>query len=329
MTGNPVAQIVGTGFSVPEKIMTNEDLEKLVDTSDDWITSRTGIKTRYIASNGVTTSDLGAVAAKKAIEDAGIQPEGIDFIILGTISADVCFPATACYVQEKIGAVNAAAFDISAACSGFVYGLTVCNGLLAAQRDKCALVIGAETLSRIVNWQDRNTCVLFGDGAGAAVLKTSQDGKGILSSYLKSDGRLSLLLMNPGKNAANEFRDSDGNEMLPYINMQGRETFKYAVRFMEDAVYKSLEQARITIDDVDLIIPHQANTRIIDMIIERTGVPKEKFYVNVDRYGNTSAASVSIALDEARKNGLLPDGSLCLMTVFGGGFTWGSVLIRF
>ncbi len=329
MTNMPVARIAGTGFAVPDRIMTNDDLEHLVDTSDEWITARTGISTRHIISDGVVTSDLSSEAALKALDDAGVKAKDVDIIILGTISGDVAFPATACYVQEKIGAVNAAAFDLSAACSGFVYGLTVCNGLFSANNMKNALVIGAETLSRITNWQDRNTCVLFGDGAGAAVLQPSNDGKGILSSYLKSDGRLSSLLMNPGKGAQKDFYDADGKKMLPFINMQGRETYKYAVRCMEEAMYKSIEQAQVSIDDITLLIPHQANVRIIDMIIERTGINKDRVYVNLDRYGNTSAASVPIALDEARKEGLLPDGSLCLMTVFGGGFTWGSVLIRF
>jgi 3-oxoacyl-[acyl-carrier-protein] synthase-3 len=329
LTNKPVAQIVGTGFVVPDKIITNDDLGRMVDTSDEWITTRTGISTRHIISDGVTTSDLSSEAAMKALDDAGVKAEDVDIIILGTISGDVGFPATACYVQEKIGAVNAAAFDLSAACSGFVYGLTVCNGLFSANNTKNALVIGAETLSRITNWQDRNTCVLFGDGAGAAVLQPSKNGKGIISSYLKSDGRLSSLLMNPGHNTQKDFFDAEGNKMLPYINMQGRETFKYAVRCMEEAIYKSIEQAQVSLDDITLLIPHQANVRIIDMIIDRTGIKKDRVYVNVDRYGNTSAASVPIALDEARKEGRLPDGSLCLMTVFGGGFTWGSVLIRF
>ena len=329
MNTAPVSQISGTGFAVPDKILTNRDLEKMVDTSDEWITSRTGIKTRYIASNGVATSDLCMMAATKALDDAGVNPEDLDTIIVGTVSGDVDFPATACYVQEKLGAVNAAAFDISAACSGFIYGLSIANGLFLTNNVSNVLVIGAEILSRITNWEDRDTCILFGDGAGAAVLQPSKGGKGILNTYIKSDGRLAHLLMNPGSNSHNEFLDAKGNKILPFIYMKGREVFKHAIRSMEEAIHKVLEDGNVTIDEVDLLIPHQANIRVIEQLTERTGMRRGKIYVNVDRYGNTSAASVPIALDEARKEGRLPEGSLCLMTVFGGGFTWGAALVRF
>ena len=329
MSQIPVSYIAGTGLSVPEKIMTNHDLEKIVDTTDEWIVSRTGIKTRHIVSEGVLTSDISKEASEIALKEAGVSPEDLDFIIVGTVSGDVSFPATACYVQEKIGAVNAAAFDITAACSGFLYSLIIGNGLFAAGNVENILVIGAETLSRITNWKDRNTCVLFGDGAGAAVLKKSKGDKGILATFMKSDGRLSQLLMNPGSINGQVVLDSKGEKMLPFINMQGREVFKNAIRSMEEAISNVLEQGNVSIKDIDLLVPHQANVRILDLLAERTGIGKGKIFINVDRYGNTSSASVPIALDEARKEGLLPEGSLCVMAAFGGGFTWGAVLVRF
>ncbi|MFC1557253.1 beta-ketoacyl-ACP synthase III [candidate division KSB1 bacterium] len=329
MSKLPIAYIAGTGHAVPETILTNADLEKMVETSDEWITSRTGIKQRHISKNGQLTSDISAQAAQYALEDAGVTPEEIDVIILGTVSGDADFPATACYVQDKIGAVNASAFDISAACSGFVYALSLANTILTDGFHENILVIGAETLSRITNWKDRNSCVLFGDGAGAVVVKKTRDEKGILSFFMKSDGRLSHLLMNPGHRNGKVFKDPDGNRIPPYIYMQGREVFKHAVRSMEEACAVALERADKSIDQVNLLIPHQANIRIIESLAARVNIEREKVYVNVDRYGNTSAGSIPIALDEARKTGKLKEGDLCLMTVFGGGFTWGSALVQF
>lgn len=329
MSQFPVSYIAGTGLSVPEKVMTNHDLEKIVDTTDEWIVSRTGIKTRHIVAKGVLTSDISKEAAEIALKEAGVSPEELDLIILGTVSGDVSFPATACYVQEKLGAVNAAAFDITAACSGFMYSLIVANGFFATGNVENILVIGAESLSRITNWKDRNTCVLFGDGAGAAVLKKSNGEKGILATYMKSDGRLSQLLMNPGSVNGQVVLDPQGEKMLPFINMQGREVFKNAIRSMQEAISNVLEQCNVSIDDIDLLVPHQANVRILDLLAERTGIGKDKIFVNVDRYGNTSSASVPIALDEARREGRLPEGSLCVLTAFGGGFTWGAALVRF
>ncbi|MFC1554592.1 beta-ketoacyl-ACP synthase III [candidate division KSB1 bacterium] len=329
MSRSPISMITGTGHAVPEKILTNLDLEKMVDTSDEWITTRTGIKERHVVSDGMTNSDLCAEAGRIALENAGINAEELDAIILGTVSGDVHFPATSCYIQEKLGAVNAVAFDLSAACSGFIYCLNVADSLLRDDRYKNILVFGAETLTRITNWEDRNTCVLFGDGAGAAVLQPSDGKKGILGLYVKSDGRLTKLLMNPGHYTGKDYLDSDGNKMLPFINMKGREVFKHAVKAMEESVKKVIEQAGVSIDDIDLLIPHQANVRIIEMLADRLKMDKDKVYVNIHKYGNTSAATIPIALDETRKNGKLPDGSLCLMTVFGGGFTWGAALVRF
>ncbi len=322
-------QITGTGHFVPEKVLTNEDITKIVDTSDEWITSRTGIKARHIVGDGVVVSDLSAEAAKLAMKEAGLEPEEVDAIILGTVTGDVGFPASACYIQQKIGAVNAAAFDISAACSGFVFGLSVANGLISSGLHKNIIVIGAETLSRITDWTDRNTCVLFGDGAGAVVVQPSDGKKGLIAEYQKSDGRLTHLLMNPGHYTGKDYFSPEGEKLKPYINMVGRDVFKRAVRSMSDAVEQVIKKAELTLDDIDLFIPHQANIRIIDMIAEMKKIPKDKIYINVDRFGNTSAASIPIALDEARKNGKLKDGDLCLLTVFGGGFTWGSVLIQF
>ncbi|MFC1563824.1 beta-ketoacyl-ACP synthase III [candidate division KSB1 bacterium] len=329
MKYNPTAKITGTGHAVPEKILTNADLEKMVETTDEWITTRSGIKQRYISPDGVVNSDLSAEAAKIALEEAGVGPEEVDAIILGTVTGDVNFPATACYVQEKIGAVNASALDISAACSGFIYGLNIANGYIASGWFKNILVIGAETLSRIVNWKDRATCVLFGDGAGAALIQPSDNERGILSVYQMSDGRLAHLLMNPGHYTGKDYFNSNEEKIKPFIHMVGREVFKRAVRSMDEAVVKVLEKAEVSIDDVDLFIPHQANSRIIDMLAEKRKIPKEKVYVNVDRFGNTSAASIPIALDEARRNGRLKEGDLCVMTVFGGGFTWAGALVKF
>jgi len=326
---HPNAHIVGTGHAVPEKTLTNLDLEKIVETTDEWITSRTGIKQRHIASNGELNSDLCSAAANMALDDAGITAQDVECIILGTVTGDVDFPATSCYVQEKIGAVNAVAFDISAACSGFIYGLSLAKSMVETQQYENIIVIGAETLSRITCWEDRNTCVLFGDGAGAAVVQPYNGDRGILSVYIKSDGRLSHLLMNPGHRGGKDYFDPQGNKMKPHINMQGREVFKHAVRSMLEACRNALEQAGRTIHDIDLLIPHQANIRIIKMLGEKLGIDSEKVYVNVDRFGNTSAGSIPIAMNEARRNGSLKNGDLCLMTVFGGGFTWGAALVQF
>ncbi|MFC1493460.1 beta-ketoacyl-ACP synthase III [candidate division KSB1 bacterium] len=326
---NPIAKIAGTGHSVPDKVLTNADLEKIVETSDEWITARTGIKQRYIAPDGVINSDLSAEAARIALADSGVEPEEVDAIILGTVTGDVNFPATACYVQEKIGAVNAAAFDISAACSGFIYGLNIATAYIASGMYKNILVIGAETLSRIVNWEDRATCVLFGDGAGAALIQPSDNETGILSAYQKSDGRLAHLLMNPGHYAGKDYINSNDEKIKPYIHMVGREVFKRAVRCMSEAVDKVLENAGVAPEDVALFIPHQANIRIIELVFEKKKISMDKVYVNVAKYGNTSAASIPIALDEARKNGVLKDGDLCVLTVFGGGFTWAAALVKF
>jgi len=322
------AMILGTGRGIPEKILTNFDLEKMVETSDQWIRERSGIERRHILEDGKVNSDLSSEAAMKALEDAGVKPEELDFIIVATITPDYIFPSTASQVQAKIGAVNAAAFDISAACSGFIYGLTFANSLIKSEAANRVLVIGAEILSRITDWEDRGTCVLFGDGAGAAVLGPAEGDRGIVSTYIKSDGRLGNLLNMPGGGSAHPATHETVDKRMHYIKMEGREVFKHAVRTMRDAAIHALNLAGYTGEDIDLLIPHQANVRIIDAIASRLKLPDEKVYVNIQEFGNTSAASIPIALDEARKNGKLKNGDLCLMVAFGGGFTWGSALVR-
>lgn len=320
--------ILGTGSCLPEKILSNADLEKLVDTTDEWITSRTGIKTRRIAGPGEETSSLAANAALKAMEMADISPEELNLIIVGTISNDMTMPSCACLVQEKIGAFNAFAFDINAACCGFLYSLDCADGYIRRNPEMKILVIGAETLSSRVDWQDRNTCVLFGDGAGACVVGGPVTRKsGVLYSKLCADGRLNHLLsmdsakgMNPDLNNANN-KDS-------VIHMAGRDVFKYAVRAMGEAARDVLDHEGLTLDDIALVIPHQANIRILKSLSERLGIPEEKLYVNIDKYGNTSAATIAIALDEANRAGSLDRGDLILFCAFGGGFTWGASIVR-
>jgi 3-oxoacyl-[acyl-carrier-protein] synthase-3 len=321
------AVIIGTGSCVPKRVLTNADLEKMVDTSDEWITTRTGIKTRHIAGAGESTSQLATAAARKAMEMARVEPADLDLIIVATITPDMTMPSAACLVQKELGAVNAGAFDLNAACSGFVYGLDVASRYVKTDPSMKILLIGAETLTSRVNWQDRNTCVLFGDGAGAAVVAGSDDGSGVLATRLYADGSLwELLSMDaaPSMNPDIGLPESDGS----YIKMAGKDVFKYAVRAMGDAVTALLEQENISFDDIDLVIPHQANIRILKSLSDRLSVPLEKFYLTVQKYGNTSAASVPLTLDEANRSGRLRKGDLVLFSVFGGGFTWGSALLR-
>ncbi len=323
--------IAGTGSYLPEKILTNADLEVLVDTSDEWITSRTGIRERRIAADGQTTSDLATEAAKRAMEDAGVSAEDIDLIIVATVSPDAFFPATACYVQKNIGATNAMSFDISAACSGFLYGIQICRHFINTGHRKTALVIGAEKLSSMVDWEDRNTCILFGDGAGAAILKrddTGTAGRKIISSSLGSDGRQTDILHVPGGGSACPITADNVDQKLNTIRMQGREVYKYAVNAMRRAVETVLDQAGLKADDVDMLIPHQANLRIIEAITDRMGIPHEKTFVNLDKYGNTSAAAVAIALDEANHTGAIKSGDNVVLVAFGAGLTWASTLVR-
>lgn len=328
MKGKVRSRIAGTGSAVPQKILTNFDLEKMVDTSDEWIKTRTGIEVRHIAEEGVCTSDLCSEAALKALEEAEVSPEEVDVIIVGTVTGDVIFPATACFVQEKIGAKRAAAFDVSAACCGFLYGLTIADSLIASGKFENILVIGGELLSRVTDWEDRSTCVLFGDAAGAALVRPAEGEGGILGTYIKSDGRLTDLLILPGGGSRNPASEETVKARLHYIKMKGREVFKSAVVAMGEAAAYILEQVGLSGDDVDLLIPHQANMRIIKATAERVNIPMERVYVNVDQYGNTSAASIPLALDEAKRKGRLKKGDICLLVAFGSGFTWASALVR-
>lgn len=324
----PKSMVWGTGRATPERVLTNADLEKMVDTNDEWIRERTGIERRHIASPEDRNSKIAARACQKALAAAKISAEQIDVIILGTVTGDVVFPSTASYVQELLGANRAAALDISAACSGFIYGLTLADGLISSGKARYALVVGSELLSRITDWTDRSTCVLFGDGAGAVVLGPAKDERGLMDTYIKSDGRLTHLLCMPG-GGTNMPLEIAIAERKNFLFMEGREVFKHAVTAMADAAEHILEQNGLTGADVDVFIPHQANLRIISATAKRLGVSMEKVYLNVQDYGNTSAASIPIAIDEAMAKGKLPAGTLCLMVAFGGGFTWGSALVRF
>ncbi|MCX5865754.1 MAG: ketoacyl-ACP synthase III [Deltaproteobacteria bacterium] len=321
------AVIIGTGSCLPERILTNEDLEKMVDTSDEWITTRTGIKTRHIAQAGEETSKLASVAARRALDMAGVTPAEVDMIVLGTISCEKAMPSCACLVQKELEAVNAFAFDINAACSGFLYGLDLADKYIHHNPDMKILVIGAENLSARTNWQDRNTCVLFGDGAGACLVTGNDHGRGILASQLYADGRLwELLHMDsaPSLNPDLCLQKSDGS----FIKMAGKDVFRYAVRAMAEAITAVLEKETLTIADISLVVPHQANIRILKSLADHLRVPLEKIYINVHKYGNTSAATVPIAMDEANREGRLQQGDLLLICTFGGGFTWGAALVR-
>jgi 3-oxoacyl-[acyl-carrier-protein] synthase-3 len=329
MNKMPHALIMGTGRALPEKVLTNADLEKIVDTSDRWIIERTGIRERHIVEPGVPLSDLAVKAALAALEDAKITAQEIDLIIIGTVTGDMKFPSTACLVQEKIGAKNAVAFDLSAACSGFLYGLQIGESLMRTGDYRHVLVIGGDVLTSMVNWEDRDTCVLFGDGAGAAILGPSSSERGLLGTCLKSNGAFSNLLYNPGCGSLHPPTEENVRQKLHTIRMEGREVFRQAVVSMTNAMKQVLNDAGITSGDLDLLIPHQANLRIIEALGKRVGVPAEKVYVNVDRYGNTSAGSIPIALDEARKEGVIKDGDIVGMVTFGAGLTWASGVVRF
>jgi len=323
-------RITGTGHAVPEKVLTNDDLSRIVDTSDEWITTRTGIKNRRIAVDGENNSDFAARACERALADAGRSAKEVDYILIGTVTGDRIFPSTACIVQEKIGAHNAAAWDVSAACSGFLYSLSTGLGLLRAGMGKTALVVGSEVLTRLTNWKDRSTCVLFGDGAGAVLLE-SREGEegGILSTFNRTDGRLVHLLNAPKGGSADPITQAIIDAGEDKITMNGREVFKHAVRNMGDAARRVIADAGIDPGDVSLFIPHQANTRIIDALATRLEIDRERVYVNIRDFGNTSAASIPIALDQARKAGRINAGDHVLMAAFGGGLTWGAALVRF
>ncbi len=321
-------KIIGTGSYLPERILTNVELEGFVETSDEWITTRSGIKERRIADEKTATSDLATEAAKKALEQAGIQPEDLDLILVGTVTPDMPFPSTACFVQNNLGAKNAAAFDINAACPGLLYNIQIAEPFIQTGKYKYILVIGAETLSKIVDWEDRGTCVLFADGAGAFVLGPVEQGKGILSSYMKSDGSLNDLLFMPGGGSRNPATHETIDKKMHHIKMAGNNVFKHAVKNMTQATKITLKEADITSDQVTWLIPHQANIRIIEAVGKKLKIPRERVYVNIHKYGNTSAATIGIALDEGIRNGKIKEGDIIVLTSFGAGFTWASIVIR-
>jgi len=319
-------KILGTGSYVPEKIVTNDDLSKIMDTSDEWIYSRTGIRERRI-SEGENTSELAAKAALEAIKASGINVEDIDLLIVATCSPDMFVPSTACLVQASIGAVNATCFDVSAACTGFIYGLNIATQFIRTGQSKTALVIGAEVLSKMLDWTDRSTSVLFGDGAGAAVLTDSEE-EGVGSIFTKSDGVKGLVLKCEALDVINPYASAK-ERTTSYLSMEGGEVFKFAVKAMEESVQNVLSSSGYSLEDINLIIPHQANKRIIDSCAKRMKVDESKFYVNLHNYANTSAATIPIALDEVMKKGLIQKGDKVILVGFGGGLTWGAALISF
>ncbi len=323
------AGIIGMGHAFPEGILTNADLEKLVDTNDEWITTRTGIKQRHKAAENEYTSQFGSRAALQALERSGLKPEDIDIIVCATTTPDQIMPSTGALIQAQIGAVNAAGMDVFAACSGFLYGITMVESMIRTGQIKYALVIGAEVLTKYVDYTDRGTCVIFGDGAGAAVLGPVAEGKGILATKIRSDGRYEEQLYAPGGGTKLGTTHETIDNREHFFKMKGNELFKVAVRSMADISAEMLEKAGYGVDDVDIVIPHQANQRITDAVASRLGVPDEKVYSNIAEMGNTSSASIPIAMDECIQSGRIKEGSLVLLTAFGGGVTWGGTVIRF
>ena len=319
--------VLGTGSCLPERVLTNVELESIVDTSADWIQSRTGIENRRIGGKGEKTYQLSVKAARKALDAAGVSAEELGLIVVGTISSHMLMPSTACFVQKELGAQNAFAYDLNAACSGFLYGLDLADKYVQSDHSMKVLVIGAETLSSRLNWEDRNTCILFGDGAGAAVFGYSDSDRGVIGSNMHSDGSLWELLYMHAPESTNPELIVAGNAGS-YIQMEGREVFKHAVRAMEDAVNALLEKEQVSKESLSLVIPHQANMRILNKLIDRLDIPQSKVFINVSKYGNTSAASIPIALDEANNGGLIARGDTVLFCSFGGGFTWGATLIK-
>ncbi len=322
------AGIIGTGRALPERVLTNAELEKLVDTSDDWIVSRTGIRERRVAAPDETTSHFAALAAQRALDAAGVSPRELDLVICATVCPDMMLPSTACLVQSKLGAKRAAAYDLVAACSGFVYGLATARAFIEAGHARYILVIGAELLSRFVDYTDRATCVIFGDGAGAAVVGPVAAGRGILAHRILSDGDYAELLYTPGGGARHPASAATVQQRLHYIKMRGNELFKVAVRSMAETVGQVLDELRLAPSDVDLFVPHQANQRITDAVADRLGIGSERIYANIERMGNTSSASIPIALDECVAAGRIKSGDLLVFASFGAGVTWGALALR-
>ncbi|HEX5385425.1 MAG TPA: beta-ketoacyl-ACP synthase III [Gemmatimonadales bacterium] len=328
MMARPIAEIAGLGVAVPARTVTNHDLSRTLDTTDQWIVERTGIRERRIAAPEETLASLCRTATTGATNEAGITAADLDTIILATVSPDRRMPGTACDLQALIGAESAAAFDIHAACPGFIYALAVGEGLIATGQGRNVLTLGAERLSTVVDWQDRSTAVLFGDGAGAVVLQPARGDRGILSTFLRTDGRLANLLYIPGGAGCEPISEQVIRDRSQFMKMAGREVFKAAVHAMAEATDEALRRACVTADEIDLFVPHQANIRIIEATARHAGVPMDKVMVNLDRYGNTSAASIPLALDQALKEGRVSRGSLLLFVAFGAGFTWGSAVVR-
>lgn len=321
------SRIVGTGAYVPDRVLTNADLERMVATSDAWILERTGIRERRIAAPGQACSDLGARAARQALAAAGIQPADLDMILVATCTGDQPLPSTACLIQAQLGAQRAAACDLSAACCGFVYALSVADAYVKTG-SRYVLVVGAEVMSAITDWTDRGTCILFGDGAGAAVVGPAEGNRGILSTYLRSEGGLGDLICVPGGGSDMPPSEKMLTEKAQFLKMKGNETYKVAIKTLEEVARETLSAHGLTVNDIDVYVPHQANIRIIKAVAERLQLPMEKIFMNIDRYGNTSAASIPLALDEAVKAGRVKDGSLVMIGAFGAGLTWASALIR-
>lgn len=315
------SRIIGTGSHLPARLVTNHDLAQTVDTSDEWITTRTGIRQRYLAEPGQTTSDLALQASRQALETAGTKPEEIDLIIVATTTPDQVFPSTACLLQNRLGNKGAIAFDVQAVCSGFVYALTIADNFIRAGQVRTALVVGAETLSRVLDWNDRATCVLFGDGAGAVVLRAA-DTPGILASALHADGSYSDILEVPSTVCGGKIV---GN---PFVTMDGRAVFKFAVKVLDEVARETVDKANLSLSDIDWLIPHQANLRILESTAKKLGIPAERVIVTVDRHANTSAASIPLALDVAVRDGRIKPGQRVLLEGVGGGFTWGAVLVQ-
>ena len=321
-------KIVGSGHYVPDKILTNADLEKIVDTSDEWITSRSGIKERRIASPEQASSDLAIEAARRALDDAGVTKDDIDLIIVCTATPDTAFPSTACWVQRGLEADHIPAFDLGAACSGFIYGMIVSESLILSGTNKRILLIATETLSKVTDWEERTTCVLFGDGAAAAVLEESDDESGMLAHYWKADGNLAELLLQPGGGSRIPCSLEVIEKRLPFLKMRGNEVFKHAVKRMGEAAAKVVEKAGLSTEDIDYLIPHQANIRIISATGRRLNLPDEKVFVNIHKYGNVSCVTVPSGLHEMKETGMLKQGDIIVLVAFGAGFTWGAITYR-
>ena len=324
----PTARLVSTGRFLPERVVTNDEMATIVETSDEWIRTRTGIRSRHIASPETGAADMGAAAARAALDEAGLSAADVDLILVSTATPDRLLPSTACDIQALLGAKKAAAYDFATACSGFPYGLSLASGLIADGQAENVLVICTEKMSSIVDWTDRTTCVLFGDGAGAALLQPATDERGVMSSFMRSDGTLAELLWRPAGGTRIPIESVVPEDRNHYITMAGPEVFKNAVRSMCEAASAALERAGVTAEEIDLLVPHQANLRIIESTAKYAGIPMEKVFVNVDRYGNMSSASLPVALDEAREQGAVGDGSLVLTVAFGAGFTWASNVVR-